>query len=84
MDENKVVELMKSSKSEQEWNKNCNTVRKSHGGAYPTFWYKAIVLSGVSGETAAKWGDTDQIEIIIGERIGAGSDSEKGSPMPMT
>lgn len=41
-----VVALMKSSKSESEWNANCDKVKAANNG-YPSFWYTAIVLSGV-------------------------------------
>lgn len=54
MTQNEVVELMKSSKSEQEWNDNCDEVKKKCGG-YPEFWYGAIVISGVINEVNAKY-----------------------------
>lgn len=54
MNQDQVVELMKSSKSESEWNANCNKVKKACGG-YPEFWYSAIVLSGVAAQTEAGW-----------------------------
>ena len=49
MSEQEVVALMKSSKSESEWNANCDKVKKACGG-YPPFWYKAIVLSGLAAK----------------------------------
>jgi hypothetical protein len=58
------VALMKSSNSEQEWNRNCDQIKREHGRQYPDDWYARIVLSGVSRETSAKWGGTDQIRII--------------------
>jgi len=59
MDKQEVIELMRSSESEQEWDRNCDTVKREFGG-YPPFWYEAIVLSGVLSQTAAKWsGDAD-------------------------
>jgi len=51
---NQVVELMKSSKSEREWNANCDKVKKACGG-YPGFWFRAIILSGVLAQTQASW-----------------------------
>ena len=61
--EKDVVELMEPSKSESEWNKNCDKV-KSANGDYPPFWYQAIVLSGLLGEVSARWGGDDKIHII--------------------
>lgn len=54
MDQESVVSLMISSKSEAEWNANCDRVKK-HFGGYPTWWFPAIVLSGVLSRTAANW-----------------------------
>jgi hypothetical protein len=52
MTEQEVVDLMKSSKTEDEWNANCDKVKKAFDG-YPSFWFSAIILSGVHGETVA-------------------------------
>jgi len=54
MNESEVVELMKSSKSESEWNKNADTVKAKCNG-YPSFWYASIVMSGVLSEVQATW-----------------------------
>tara|TARA_B100001964_G_C13672514_1_gene353969 strand:- start:73 stop:270 length:198 start_codon:yes stop_codon:yes gene_type:complete len=62
MTQDQVVELMKGSKSEIEWNTNCNKVKKACGG-YPDFWYTAIVLSGIAAETAKKFGGSADITI---------------------
>lgn len=48
------IEMMRSSKDEEEWNANCDKVKAAHGG-YPADWYEAIVLSGFLRETSAKW-----------------------------
>ena len=49
-----VVTLMQSSKSETEWNANCDKVKAANDG-YPQFWFAAIVLSGVMSTTSSKW-----------------------------
>lgn len=46
MTEEEVVSLMESSKTESEWNENCDEVKKRCGG-YPSFWFQAIVMSGL-------------------------------------
>jgi len=50
MTEKEVIELMSSSKNEAEWNENCDKVKKACNG-YPSFWYGAIVLSGLMDRT---------------------------------
>lgn len=64
MSENEVVELMKSSKSEKEWNANCDTVKSKCGG-YPSFWYGTIVLSGLASKTAASWGGDADLHVSV-------------------
>lgn len=54
MSEQEVVDLMKSSKSEDEWNANCDAVKDACNG-YPSFWYKSIILSDLASQTAKKW-----------------------------
>lgn len=55
MSEQEVVALMESSKSESEWNRNCDEVRRKCGG-YPEFWYSAIVLSGLLQRVTVSFG----------------------------
>lgn len=62
MPEQEVVDLMKSSNSPQEWDSNTDKVRRIYNG-YPRFWFRAIVLSGVAGRTAKKWGGDGEIKI---------------------
>lgn len=64
MNEQEVVALMKSSKSEVQWNANCDKVKKACGG-YPDFWYSAIVVSGVAAQTAAGFGGSADIKVSI-------------------
>lgn len=53
--ESDVVALMKTSTSEQNWNDNCDKVKEANGGDYPSFWYKAIILSGVYSQVVVQW-----------------------------
>lgn len=64
MSEQEVVDLMKSSKSEKEWNAGCDKVQSACGG-YPSFWYKAIVLSGIASKTAATWGGDAELRVSV-------------------
>jgi hypothetical protein len=56
MNEQEVVSIMQSSRTEDEWNANADKVKADGGGHYPDFWYGAIVLSGVMFRTSAKFG----------------------------
>lgn len=50
MTEEQVVALMGSSKTETQWNDNCDKVKAACDG-YPEFWYKAVILSGLCDKT---------------------------------
>lgn len=47
MTKQEVIDLMKSSKDEKEWNLNCDTVQKVHNGHYPDYWFSEIISSGL-------------------------------------
>lgn len=61
-DKERVVALMESSRSEQEWNDNCDAVKAEFGG-YPSWWYPTIVMSGILKRVVARWGDNGEIRI---------------------
>ena len=63
MNEVQVIELMRSSKSETEWNNNCDEVKKACGG-YPCFWFAAIIMSGLMDEVMGDGSSTMTIEVI--------------------
>lgn len=51
-----IVMYMKKSTNESDWNKRCDEVKAANQGDYPSFWFAAIVLSGVAGQTMLQWG----------------------------
>lgn len=62
MNKQEVIDLMKSSKSKQEWNSNCDKVKAACGG-YPKWWYGEIVMQGIAEQVANTWGGTAEIKI---------------------
>lgn len=62
MTRQQVIELMESSQSSEEWNANCDKVKKTCNG-YPSFWFKEIILSGLAAKVTARWGGNDKIII---------------------
>lgn len=57
-----VVTLMRSSKNEEEWDRNCDIVKEANGG-YPPFWYTTIITSGLINETLGP--GSDELKITI-------------------
>jgi len=61
--EHDVVEYMKLSKSDADWDCRCDDVKDANSGGYPAFWYRAIMFSGVAAATSAKWGGDAEIHV---------------------
>ncbi len=57
--------FMSQATSAKDWDARIKIVKAENGGDYPSFWFTTIVMSGVLKNTAAKWGDNGEIEIII-------------------
>jgi len=51
-----VVAFMRSSKSEKEWDANCDKIKAANQG-YPDFWFKAVIISGVVAEAQKNWSE---------------------------
>ena len=49
-----VAALMRQSKSETEWNDNCDKVKRANGG-YPDFWWTTVMVSGLANAVQATW-----------------------------
>jgi hypothetical protein len=64
MDKDAGIKLMESSQTEREWNDNCDKVKASHGGDYPSWWFSTVVMSGILARTAAKWGSDGKIKVV--------------------
>ncbi len=40
------IEKLRNCKSESEWNRTCDEVKRTHNG-YPADWYQRIIMGGV-------------------------------------
>lgn len=61
MTEQEVLDLMKSSKNGDEWNTNCDAVKKACGG-YPDYWWEKVIKTGLMDETLGK--GASEIKIV--------------------
>ena len=54
-----VAALMRTSKTESEWNANCDAVKEAHAfegrSTYPSFWWATIMQSGLASEVTSKF-----------------------------
>lgn len=57
-----VKTLMATSNSAQEWNANCDKIKKACGG-YPDFWFQEIIVSGFADTILNKFGEDSKIRI---------------------
>lgn len=53
MSKQEAIDLMKSSKSEDEWNVNCNTIKREFGG-YPEWWFQGVIAAGLCPKSDIK------------------------------
>jgi hypothetical protein len=58
-----VAAVMETSRNEEEWDRNCDLVKEAFGGIYPSFWWEAVILSGVARRTMANFGASPDITI---------------------
>lgn len=60
MTQEQVVALMETSRSPEEWNNNCDLVKRQCDG-YPNFWYSEIILSGIAARVSAAFGSDAEL-----------------------
>jgi hypothetical protein len=58
MTELEVIELMESSRSLQEWDRNARAVKAAFGGEYPDFWRPVMLQSGLADAILGRFGAT--------------------------
>jgi len=63
MNREEVIALMKISKSETEWNANCDKVKEACGG-YPDYWYPDIIGSGLADRVSESFSVSAGISIV--------------------
>lgn len=64
MDQEQVVKLMKSATSGTDWNEKCDQVKSSWRGKYPSFWYQAIIASGLADNVLKSFGEDAEIRVV--------------------
>lgn len=62
MNEQEVVALLESSTSAQEWNENCDKIKRACGG-YPPYWWSKVIQSGLADKILARFGESTEIKI---------------------
>lgn len=55
MTKQEVISLMLNSKSEEDWNNNCDTVKAAHNGQYPSYWFLDIIMGGILNKSKKNW-----------------------------
>ena len=53
--EDRAVALMRNSRSEKEWDDNCDKIKAANNGNYPEWWNEKIISSGIAAETQLLW-----------------------------
>jgi hypothetical protein len=63
-----VVELLKSSQNQQEFDQNCETIKQANGGRYPNFFNKQVIFSGVYEECQQRFAQAE-VQAGLNEQI---------------
>lgn len=58
-----VADYMSEATTQADWDNRIRDVKAANGGDYPIFWYGAVIASGLTIQTAKKWGSSGRIEI---------------------
>lgn len=62
MNQEQVVALMSSATSESDWNAKCAEVKAACGG-WPSFWFPAIMMSGLASRVLRSFGSDADIHV---------------------
>jgi hypothetical protein len=49
------LELLKATKSENEWNDACDKIKDARDGQYPPDWYVKVLASGLMHQICSKF-----------------------------
>jgi hypothetical protein len=55
-----VVALMRTSRTEREWNANCDLVKAANDRGYPAFWFEVMMLGGEMARITSAFETPDQ------------------------
>ena len=49
------LELLNSSRNEEEWNEVCDMIKADREGQYPGDWFPKVLLSGMADRVSKRW-----------------------------
>jgi hypothetical protein len=49
------ISALKATKSENDWNEQCDKIKAARGGQYPPDWWPLVVMSGLMTEIQCSW-----------------------------
>jgi hypothetical protein len=53
MTQEEAIISLKESKTLSDWNARVDAIKQAHDGDYPSWWYRAVVMSRLADEVAA-------------------------------
>ena len=56
------IEMLKACKTEEDWDKTCDTIKKARNGKYPIDWFPKVILSGLMDQIMGQ--GTSEIKVI--------------------
>ena len=63
MEKQEAIELLKSSKTKDQWNENTDKIKAAFGG-YPEWWYATVVTSGLMDSVLGEGASQIKIQVL--------------------
>ena len=63
MTKQEVLDLMKTSKTIEDWNMNCDKVKEAYN-RYPDFWYNEVIRSGLMDQILGQGSSDITIRVL--------------------
>lgn len=57
------LDLLKATKSMDDWNTACGIIKNANGGDYPSDWWQEVMSSGLANKVMASWEDPSSAEL---------------------
>ena len=55
MNQEQALKKLNAARNESEWNAVCDECKRANGGAYPDWWFPAVVSSGIARQAQLWW-----------------------------
>lgn len=55
--------MLDNCRSDLDWARACDKIKKNHDGCYPEDWWPVVKLSGLMDSVLSRWGETSELKV---------------------